>query len=281
MDSLLDIDIRQRGFRSSDDCSDNIFLLDSLLRVHRRKFRSLYMASLDVSKAFDSVSHPAITATLTEIGVPDPMIRYLTNIYRRSTTILQGNRWTSALIRPKREVRQGDLLSPVVFNVVTHRMLRELSSDVGVRLGETTINAAAYADDLLLFGTTPAGLQESVDKIAGFLANCGMKINTAKCLVVGIKAAPHLKKTAVDASIEIRCEGQQLPTLRRTDSWKYLGVQFTPEGRSRCRPVEVLKPLLEAPHESASQTATKNIRAQNNDSAKALSSIGPGSGYNW
>jgi len=246
MDRLLDIDVRQRGFRSSDGCSDNVFLLDTLLRVHRRKFRPLYLASLDVSKAFDSVSHPAIVAALTEVGVPEPMIRYLSSIYENSTTILEGNGWTSTPVHPKRGVRQGDPLSPVIFNAVTHKMLRELSADVGVRLGETTINATAYADDLLLFATTPMELQESIDKVTRFLASCGMKVNTAKSLVVGIRAAPRLKKTAVDASIDFRCDGQRLPTLRRTDRWRYLGVQFTPEGRSLCRPAEILRPLLEA-----------------------------------
>lgn len=94
MDRLLDIDVRQRGFRSSDGYSDNIFLLDTLLRVHRKRFRPLYMASLDVSKAFDSVSHPAIVAALANVGVPEP-IRYLLNIYKNSTTVLEGNGWTS------------------------------------------------------------------------------------------------------------------------------------------------------------------------------------------
>lgn len=73
-----------------------------------------------------------------------------------------------------------------------------------------------------------------------------MKINTAKSLVVGIKAAPHLKKTAVDASMNLRCDGQRLPTLKRTDKWKYLGVWFTPEGRSLCRPADIVRPLIEA-----------------------------------
>jgi len=56
MDTMLDIDVRQRAFRSTDGCADNTFLLDTLLRYHRKNFKPLYMASLDVSKAFDSVS---------------------------------------------------------------------------------------------------------------------------------------------------------------------------------------------------------------------------------
>jgi len=74
MEILLDIDPRQRAFRSTDGCADNTFLLDTLLRYHRKKYKPLYMAALDISKAFDSVSHPAIIATLRNIGVPPPMV---------------------------------------------------------------------------------------------------------------------------------------------------------------------------------------------------------------
>ncbi|KAL6418735.1 hypothetical protein ACFW04_011829 [Cataglyphis niger] len=138
--------------------------------THRKKFRSLYMASLDISKAFDS-------------------------------TYLEEDTWTSAPIHPKRGVRQGDPLSPVIFNIVTHQLLQKLSSDVGVRLGKTTVNATAFADDLLLFATTPQGLQQLIN--------------------------------------------QHLPSLQRTDKWRYLGVIFIPERRTLCRPGETLTPLLE------------------------------------
>lgn len=72
LEDALDIDPRQRAFRSMDGCADNIFLLDTLLRYHRKQYKSLYIASIDVSKAFDAVTHPAIENTLTSLGVPPP-----------------------------------------------------------------------------------------------------------------------------------------------------------------------------------------------------------------
>lgn len=153
----LEIDQRQRGFRSADGCADNIFLLDTLLRYHRSPFKSMYMASLDVSKAFNSISHPAIEATLKSVGAPPPMIRYLCAVYDKSRTRLEGENWTSALIHPERGVRQGDPLSPIVFNAMTHLMLRKLQEEIGVRIEDISVNAATFADDFLLFAATPLG----------------------------------------------------------------------------------------------------------------------------
>lgn len=75
MSSAINIDERQRGFRSVYGCLDNIFQLDLILRQHRSTFQQMYMASVDVSKAFDSVSHQAIVAVLESFGVPQDLVR--------------------------------------------------------------------------------------------------------------------------------------------------------------------------------------------------------------
>jgi len=67
------LDQRQRAFRPTDGCSDNIFLLDMVLRYHHRSHKPLFMASLDIAKAFDSVSHKTIEETLIVKGVLAPM----------------------------------------------------------------------------------------------------------------------------------------------------------------------------------------------------------------
>lgn len=83
----------------------------------------------------------------------------------------------------------------MIFNAVTHRMLQDLPEEIGVRLGDSTINAAAFADDLLLFATTPEGLQLLINKVADYLAKCGMTINAQKSMSISVRASAHIKKT--------------------------------------------------------------------------------------
>lgn len=63
MAHYIELDSRQRAFRPTDGFSDNVFLLDMILRYHHKHHKPLYIASLDIAKAFDSVSHSAVYET--------------------------------------------------------------------------------------------------------------------------------------------------------------------------------------------------------------------------
>lgn len=167
--SSIQVDERQRANKNFDGCRDNVIQLDMILREHRSTFRQMYMASVDVSKAFDSVSHPSIVAILKSFGIPQPLIGYISGTYEQGSTVIEGDGWTSTSIHPTRGVKQGDLLLPVIFNLITHRALQSLSGDVRVEIGDRRINASAFADDLNVFATTPGGLQSLIDTISSFL----------------------------------------------------------------------------------------------------------------
>lgn len=241
MARLIHLDQRQRAFRPTDGCSDNIFLLDLLLRYHHRHHKSLYIASLDIAKAFDSVSHESIRETLESMGLPQPMTSYIMDVYQRSTTTLCCGSWTSNKIHPTCGVKQGDPMSPVIFNMIMDRLLKKLPEDIGARIGGLTINAAAFADDLLLFASTPRGLQNLLDKTTDFLSKCGLMVNASKCMTVSLRNVPHEKKTVVDRETVFLCKDKILPALKRTDDWVYLGIPFTPEGRVK---LDIIPDLL-------------------------------------
>ncbi|VVC32205.1 Reverse transcriptase domain [Cinara cedri] len=67
-------------------------------------------------------------------------------------------------------LRQGDALSPVLFNLVLERVIREMNISEGVILRQIRIGMLAYADDIALLG-------EDLDMIKRLGINL---INTAK-----------------------------------------------------------------------------------------------------
>ena len=45
---FVSLDERQRAYRSTDGCADNVFLLDLILRYHHSRHKPLFIASVDV-----------------------------------------------------------------------------------------------------------------------------------------------------------------------------------------------------------------------------------------
>ena len=78
-----------------------------------------------------------------------------------------------------------------------------------------------------------------------FLGTCGFLLNTSKCHTVSIVGNGGLQKTVVGANRIFHIKGQPLRALSREDSWKYLGIEFSPEGRRPVRINNQLSPLLE------------------------------------
>ncbi|CAL7932962.1 unnamed protein product [Xylocopa violacea] len=241
----VEIDDRQRAFRPTDGCRDNTFLLDLILKYHHNRFKNVYMASLDVQKAFDSISHIALVNVMRTHGCPKQFVEYVSNTYKDGTTILEGNGWTSSSILQEKGVKQGDPLSPIIFNMVMNQLLKKLTPEIGCRVGRECVNAAAFADDLILFAETPRGLQNLIDTATQYLRSCGLTINIGKSLTIGIRANAKLKKTAVDVQTKFNCDGRILRTLGRGEEIKYLGIKFNPQGRSRFKPQDVICPGLE------------------------------------
>lgn len=237
-------DKRQHGFMPTDGCADNATLVDIVLRDSHNTYHSSCMSSLDVGKAYDTLSHNAMIYLMKCYGLPDGLISFVENAYRTGGTRLVGDGWYSEIICPKRGVKQGDPLSPIIFNLAIDRLLKSLPEGIGYQLGNTLVNAAAYADDLILFASTPNGLQILLDHTAKTLQDCGLILNSAKCQTISIKGQPKGKCTVVEHR-SFKINGRSIPCLKRSEKWKYLGITFTADGRSWFDPRDELTTNLE------------------------------------
>ena len=154
MNRLISLDERQKEFRATDCCADNVFLLELILLHHHTRHKSLFIASIDVAKAFDTVAHSAIMQTLGARGCPEPMFDYVRLVYSDATATITSDGWQSHAIHPRHGVRQGD--PRFIFNTVMDRLLKSLPEEVGADTDGVKV-AIAFADDLVLTATTAAG----------------------------------------------------------------------------------------------------------------------------
>lgn len=231
MQATLDILALQRAFRPFDGTYENLNIIDAVIRDARRSRRELRLASLDLRKAFDMVSHDSIVNALTSRGYPKFFTRYVKNLYERSTTVISYGVSTRN-IAPTRGVRQGDPLSPILFNLVLDEVFQSLSKEgFGYDTGVERILGVAYADDVILAADSKATLQRLLDTAVPMLEKRGLSINVDKSFSVTLVAAGKVKKVKVIDTPEFKIAGGLLPCRGVDAMWKYLGIMFDDRGR--------------------------------------------------
>lgn len=107
---------RQKGFTSEAGCFNNVHILSELLR-HSKITEGLVAVQLDVSKAFDTVPHEIIGEALRRKGLPELVVQLVEDSYRNVETVVKNGE-EEIQINIQRGVKQGNPLSPLIFNMV-------------------------------------------------------------------------------------------------------------------------------------------------------------------
>ena len=151
----------QKAFRKGDGLAENSYILQNVIAYFKTRCQATNVAFLDVSRAFDSVSHESIFFAAASAGIPQSLVEYVRSVYTRSTTRLRVDGELSQDISVLRGVLQGDPLSPVFFNSVVDLALRHIDQEIGVSVGTEKRSCLAFA----CLATTPRRLQTQFERI--------------------------------------------------------------------------------------------------------------------
>ena len=154
-------------------------------------------------------------------GVPRPLLKYIADCYSGSTTRLRIGSEHSRLIKFGRGVRQGDPMSPVLFNCVIYNVVRNLDKDIGVTVGGVLLNYLEFADDLVLLAQTKAGLTLLFSRVETSMMSAGLNLNSSKSASMSIKVSQKIRKWFCDLKT---ANGEYIRSLEIDETYKYLCI---------------------------------------------------------
>src|SRR5207245_1382683 len=114
--TFLCSDSLQFGFKKNLGCSHALFLLRKTIEHFNNGNSNVFIASLDASKAFDRVNHYKLFSTLMKRGLPSMFINIIINWYTKLYAVVRWKDQFSSMFKVFSGVRQGGILSPILFN---------------------------------------------------------------------------------------------------------------------------------------------------------------------
>ena len=209
----------QNGFRKSRSCEDHIFTLSSIIKDKKMKNKSVFAAFIDMSKAFDCINRSLLLYKLLKNNINGNLYLAISALYNETLSCVQINNIRTDWFVTNQGVRQGDNLSPTLFNIYINDLALELKKmNLGVTIGNLHVCILLYADDIVLISESEQNLQIMLDFVNSWCNKWQMKINNEKSKIVhfGRKTLP---KTSFE--FKVGCN-----TLEVTDSYTYLGIIF-------------------------------------------------------
>jgi hypothetical protein len=213
----------QGGFRSGRRCQHLSWILAETVKSMARRGKDTYAAFLDVRKAYPTTRRSAMLERLFEklsrVGDKTRRCRVWTvieNMLReencKSRVVIDGR--ASAEYTVGHGLREGAVLSPVLYAIFVDELASHLDDCVGVAIGNVKIRCLLYADDVVLLSESPSDLQRMLDRCQRFADRSSFQFSMDKSQVVKFG-------DDADSGVEFKIMGK---TMIEADHYTYLGI---------------------------------------------------------
>ena len=171
--------IMQFGFRPGKGTTDAIYIVRQIQERFLQKKWDLWMAFVDLEKAFDRLPMEVVWWALRSLGVEEWLVTIIKVMYTGVTTAVRMKNGESNGFEVKVGVKQGSVLNQLLFIILLEALSKEFSAGLPWEL--------LYADDLCLIAETEEELMEKLKGWKEGLELKGLKVNISKTKVMHCK----------------------------------------------------------------------------------------------
>ena len=219
----LYFDDLQFGYQSGVSTAMCTWLATETIAHFHRNGSEVFTCLMDMSKAFDTVQHSCLFQKLLDQGMPPIIVRFILVSYENQAANVRWNNEYSRYFGIKNGVKQGAILSAVLYCVYTNELFAKLRRlKIGCHVSKTYVGVLGYADDLLLLSPSLDGLQEMLKVCEEYAESHNLKFST--------NVNPQKSKTKCMAFLHKDRELRGLTLCNNTLPWvnsgKHLGMRI-------------------------------------------------------
>lgn len=207
----------QNGFRKGRSTTDHILSLTNIIDTRKRLRKPTFCAFIDFRKAYDTINRNILWKRLSNIGISGKMFSAIKSLYLSVRSCVRVNSYKTDWFDVQCGLRQGCVLSPLLFNLFINDLAVYLKSlDLGISLGDEKISVMLYADDIVLLAESSDELQLLLNALYEWCGRNDMSVNTAKSNVI------HFRPNSVSRTDVVFSFGNDAVNV--IDRYTYLGV---------------------------------------------------------
>ena len=175
----------QFGFKSGNSTTQCTFVMQEIIDYYSRNGSSVYLIMLDASRAFDRVNYVKLFKLLIQCGMCPMYCRLLALMYTHQTLRVQWNGIFSDTFGVLNGVKQGGVLSPILFCIyIDELFVRLKKSQIGCYIGNMYAGAVGYADDVSLMAPSYAAAKLMLKECEQFASDFNVMFNASKSVVI-------------------------------------------------------------------------------------------------
>ena len=175
----------QMGFQEGRSCTITSCCLELIIESNACTKKATYAALLDAEKAFDKVRHEGLFQKLQTANTETAYLRLLMDFYTDANSKVMWDGTLSNSIQLSQGVRQGSVLSPMLYNVYIDGLIKRLKAQgLGCNFNGRYAGVLALADDIALLSNSSEELQQMLDTTHQYTQEWKYKINTSKSAIL-------------------------------------------------------------------------------------------------
>ncbi|VDK49356.1 unnamed protein product [Cylicostephanus goldi] len=239
-------------------CTHAHILDQTIVRHAKKSKKELHMLWVDMTKAYDSISHQALLWCLRQWQLSPSIVNLLEKLIKcqkvRYFGKVANQQVSSKPLSVRNGLMQGDSLSPLLFVMVIAPVSYWIRNNIHPYEARTAPNTQSmrndrlrlshifYMDDLKVYANCWEQLLKAKQGIEKVAAELGLAMNAAKCAIKSMNhlnrwmetaEEPHNVESSTDQSLRdehrspmhLPQEIGQIPVLGATGHYKYLGIE--------------------------------------------------------